>query len=513
MLVTQQFATVAGKLAQTGAFYDLGKEMSFADARARVAKLSYLYHHELGPKPRIAIFADNHPSTALSFLAFTNIRAVSILMNSAWTPDEILAALKDTQATHVAVTHSLMAKIRDVMQVAHIQLPFIEIEKKQGGEYDSSYTVASDQLPVETDPILLIRTSGYSGRVRWCSFTHKQLLAATSSIRSRYRLTGAERLLSTLNWAHPFGLVHGMLLPLLGGATCVVTNGFEGSEFLDLIAESRASRLIGAPQDFVKLLSHCKSQNRRLANVRSISVGMGILTPEVISEFRTLGVQVSHVYGMTEALWTLIQEDTQPVEGAEPPPARCIGTGLPGFKYKIVDVNGDEVESEDVRTGQLCVNTPTTMTGYFGKGLEMETKSMIRGTWLYTGDIVTLESRSEEEGGPRFRFLGRKDDVAYINDQYASMNRINTVLKKIPGTLDGAAFTVKNLKGSWTIGCVLVKAPGTQLTAEQVTHFAREKLPQELVPAAVFFIDHIPRDAFGNVHYVRLRGQFTGLVS
>lgn len=52
-------------------------------------------------------------------------------------PDEIAQWLRDTKATHLAVTSDLLAKARDLLQGAHIQIPIIEIEKKQGGEYDT----------------------------------------------------------------------------------------------------------------------------------------------------------------------------------------------------------------------------------------------------------------------------------------------------------------------------------------------------------------------------------------
>lgn len=486
--------------------------MTFAEARTRVAKLSYLYHHELGGagKARVALLADNHPSVALSFLAFSNIRVTTIPMQPAWPPEEILAALKHTQATHVAVTAGVAPRLREILNLARVSLPIIEIDRKQGGEYDSSYTVAPDQIPLETDPILLLRTSGYAGAARWCVFNHRQILAAASAIRSHYRLGAADRVASTLPWAHPFSFVHGLLLPLLNGATCVTAQGFTGVELSAYLGKTRVSRLVSTPPDVAALFA---ANPQAPAGLRSITVGMGALAPEMAASIRQLGVQVSHCYGLTEALWTLVMEDTQPIDPTTPPPIRCVGTGLPGFKYKILDPNGDELISEDLKTGPLAATSPTLMQGYFGKGLEMETKNVLRGTWLYTGDIVTIEPRTEEEGGPRFRFLGRRDDVLYVNEQYASMNRINTALRKIAGVADGAAFTVKNLKHAWVIGCVVVKVPTATLTLDQLLAQLRAALPEQLVPHAAFFTDHIPRDTYQNIHYGKLRGQFAGLVT
>lgn len=171
-----------------------------------------------------------------------------------------------------------------------------------------------------------------------------------------------------------------------------------------------------------------------------------MLEPGLMRAFQLLKVPVAHVYGMVENLWTLAMQDTQAPEGIEEDGTGYrrgfMGKGLTGLKYKVVDDNGDTIETKDTRTGQLCVSGPTLMGGYLDK--EKETKSAIRGPWLYTGDLCTLDGDGDDL---RITYIGRKDDILLINGQRILLTPLDSLIKSTPG-VDGAAFAVKNTKGS-----------------------------------------------------------------
>lgn len=516
MLLSQAFATTASKSPQQAAFHDLGKDLSFAEAKIRVSRLSYLYSRDIGTGARVAFYCSNHPLVGITFLALTNTRSVSIPMDPSWTPAEVEACLRATGATHVAVTSDRVTAMRDLLQSARLNLPLIEIEKKQGGEFDTSFTAAPDAAPAETDPVLLLRTGQYSGQARYASFTHKQLHAAASALKGKYRLQSADRIFTPLNWSHPFAFVHGLLLPLLSGVTSVVSNGFEGVELLDLLQSSRTTRIVATPQFLLKLLVACKNAKRVLPGVKSVTVGLGPIAPEALKAYTLLKIHVLPCYGQTETLWsatmrTMPGPDSREV--AAPASVLDLGHGLPGFKYKLLDERGDEIPSHEDKTGMLAITGPALMSGYHGA--EKETKQAIRGTWLYTGDVVTIEppSSGEEDFGPRFKFVGRKEEVLPFEGSYASMARATAILRAIPGVQDAAAFLVRDSKGDPKVCAAVVKTPGNALTEKQVIAIAGERLETALVPFAVAFTDFIPRDSGGNIHQGRLRAQFSSLVS
>ena len=130
------------------------------------------------------------------------------------------------------MTDDLVGRARELLQSARLNLPIIEIERKHGGEYDTSFSAPADLQPQESDPVVLFKTGGYSGPARFVPVNHKQLLHASLYLKNASGIQPADRVFTQLSWAHPFPFVHGLLFPLLAGSTVVIEHGLEGVELL-----------------------------------------------------------------------------------------------------------------------------------------------------------------------------------------------------------------------------------------------------------------------------------------
>ncbi len=507
MLITEQFHAQVLKNPSRPALHYLGKDITYQELKKSVSRLSYLYQNELGPKKRVALFARNSPAWISTFFALTHVRAVTIPLNPEAPREEILSLLKETEATHLAVTSDLVEPARDLLKDLHPSIPLIEIEKKVGGEYDVSFTAPADHQPKNTDPILLIKTAGYNGKARLVSFTHAQLIQAGISLRGAYRLSPADRICSPMSWAHPFSFSQSLLLPLLNGSTCVIDHGLQGKESLAFLLQSKTSRLAGSPQLFEGLLN---AQAKLPPTLKMALVGWGSLPPKSAESLRAQGVSVSHCYGQAENLWSIAIEDPAITESSPAEPPYFCALGLPGLQYKVLDENGDLIEGTGSRTGLLAVTGKTLMQGYLG--LEKETKNALRGSWLYTGDIAQLEDQEGADQPVKLTFLGRKEDLFLESGFFYVPRTRDGVVRAMKGVQDAALFVVKNQLGKTVVACAVVKAPGFPLQEKQIQDACRGKMEPELIPTAIVFTDFIPRDGGGNVHGARLRGQFTGVI-
>jgi|GEM_PF-742028 len=514
MLLSENFSVVATKNATKSALRYLGKETTYALLKNQIARLSYLYQNEFGKgvkEARIAFLTNNSPSCITAFFAFTNNRVPVIPIDPELAPEVIIDWLKESGATHLAITSDLLSKARDVLHAAHLNLPIIEIEKKQGGEYDTSYSPASDNKPLESDIVLVVRSSGTSGKPKFINLTHKQIYHATMSLRGIYCVSPTDRFVSTMNWCHPFSFIHHVLFPLMTGAACVIDHGLINADFLDFILDSRVSRLIGTPPFFLKLLVNCKNDKRLLPGIKSITVGLGPLLTEVKKTFDLLKISVCHTYGQAENVWTIAMEEV-PAPDTKPDQAEYrigqVGRGLAGLKYKVIDSNGEKIEGDEVRRGMLCVSGPSVMSGYLG--LESETKQKLRGSWLYTGDMAELVGKDDSL---RIIYLGRKEDYLESDGDSIELQEIDRALKKIPGIEDAAAFVLSlalNPKER-VLACAVVKVTGSPLSEKAIIEACNSLLASNLIPKAFTFTDVIPRDSGGNVICTRLRNQFSGI--
>ncbi|MEK6706125.1 MAG: class I adenylate-forming enzyme family protein [Bdellovibrionota bacterium] len=404
MIISQM---LLGQLSRNGgkcAIRFLGKDISYRELVKTVARLSYLFQKEIGTRKRIAIVGSNSPATVAAFLALSNNRSITIPVDPAVSDDEIHDWIYNTNATHVMATTDQLTRVTDIIRRRGLALAVIDFERKHGGEYATSYVPPADNPPAETDPILILRaaqTPDTQGIPKYALFSHVQVHGAVMALKRFYQVKGSDSFMTTMNWAHPFALSHGMLFPILSGATCVVYHGVGVSEFHDFLSAAKVSRLIDTSTFLSELALVCKNADRRPGVVHSITVGLGTLQPASHEIYSLMNISVSSCYGQVENLWTICMGDV------------VSARGLTGLQYKVLDENGDTIEGNGLRQGQLAVSGPTVMLRYSGRTeasddeiQRQSTKRVIRGTWLHTGDIFKLEGSGEDL---KLSFVKRRD--------------------------------------------------------------------------------------------------------
>jgi long-chain acyl-CoA synthetase len=107
------------------------------------------------------------------------------------------------------------------------------------------------------------------------------------------------------------------------------------------------------------------------------------ISADVLRFFRSLGVPLSELYGLSEATGPVTWDPVHPV------PGDC-GMPLPGTDVRISD------------DGEVLVRGPVVFSGYLDD--PEATAAMLDGGWLHTGDLGFME-------GGRLRLVGRKKDI------------------------------------------------------------------------------------------------------
>lgn len=493
MILPQLLTPVLSKGPGNTAIHFLGKETSYRDLLHTIGRLSYLLQKEMGAGHRVAYFGSNSAAFIPAFFALMNNRSLTIPIDPSYTDNEIGQWLHDTQPTYVLVTSDCVSRARDILRRQGMNPPIMEIEKKFGGEYDTSFVPPPDNPPIDKDPILLLRTAKTAGTYKYCLFNHLQLQAPLLGIKKLYRFSGKERVLTPHSWAHPFAFTHGMLWPILSGAACIVDLGEENEKFLDFVDQTKPTRLIAMPDFVQKLMIVCQQTKRRLSGVKTVTVSAASINPESSTMLATMKTGLLECYGVTENLWTIAMSDAEAAAAAKKTPP----LGLIGNKYKVVDANGDEVAGA-VREGSLCVTGGSVMLRYEGRdeaAAKKLTTEAIRGTWLYTGDICRLEDRDKDVF---VTFIRRKDGLKSTPkpaDTYLPA-LIEAALRAQEGVADAAVFR-SGVGNNGAIFGAVVKKQGCESTEFQVLEGAKASLTPKNIPSALLFMDSIPRQADG----------------
>lgn len=505
MILSQAFSQAALKNPAAPALFDLGKAFTFAELRNKVSQLSYLHQSEIGHGKRIAFLSQNNPSLVLSFLAFTNIGCPCIFFDPNESLEGIAQALKDLEITNIAVSGDQISRANELSRSFGLALNMIEIEKKKGGEYDTSFSPPPDHPLKDTDQALIVRQEEYGQPVKYIFFTHKQVYTSAAAVRRFYHFGANDRVLTTLSWSHPFSLVHGLLSPIFAGTTCAINPQSSSHEaFIEYIAENRINRFVDSPKFFYFLLSICGSQKYLLPGVKSVTVGAGNLSKSIRKTFHLLHIPVLQTYGRVEALWTLAMEDLEKAKDAANP----VMEPLPGYKYKVLNQQGDELTGEGAKEGPLAVAAEPVMSAFFHpdrETAEKASKLTVRGTWFYTGDAARLEGEKEET---KIKPLGCLSDLLYSGTRYLLPGKIDDTAREIQDVADVAAFVRLDEKGKPSFGLAVVKQ-GKTLSETQILTHLKSKLSGMEVPQTIHFVESIPRDRFENVNRTALQRQLS----
>lgn len=506
MILSQALNIVAQKNPTAIAVLDLGKELSFADLKKRVGQLSFLYQAEIGHGSRVAFLSQNNLSVILSFFAFSNAGILSYFVNLKDSDEKVIRELKDLEITHIAISGDQLSRANELIRTSGRSLTIVEIEKKKGGEYDPSFSPPPEHPLKETDQVLALKMSEFGEDQKYILFTHKQVYIAANSIKKHYHVGPNDRFFTTLSWAYPFALIHGMLFPLLAGATCAIdpqSDPNEQKEYVDYLSKYKINRFVNVPKYFYHLLAICKVAKYTLPNVKSITVGMGQIPLALRKTFELLKIPVVHCYGRVENIWTIAMGDTEnpsPVENIQYRP-------LPGYKYKVMDENGDEIDTEEAREGPLAVMGGAVMTAFFHPdeaAAAKATKQTIRGGWFYTGEVARLEGKEPES--LTITPLGRAEDVIRDGHEYFLSEPVDEFAKQMKGVSDAAGF-VRIVKGKPALACAVVRV-GKALDEKEVLDFLKAKLGWK-APTSVHFTDEIPKDEFDHVNRGALQRIFS----
>lgn len=121
-----------------------------------------------------------------------------------------------------------------------------------------------------------------------------------------------------------------------------------------------------------------------LRDARVALTGAAPIAPDVVRFFRTLGVPLIEVYGLTESTGMVTGHDLDHVS------VGTVGPVTEGVEYRVAD------------NGELQIRGEMVFAGYY-KNPEATATSIVDG-WLHTGDVV------REEGG-QIRIVDRLKDI------------------------------------------------------------------------------------------------------
>src|SRR5690606_22867102 len=119
--------------------------------------------------------------------------------------------------------------------------------------------------------------------------------------------------------------------------------------------------------------------------------------------------------------------------------------------------------------------------------------------WLHTGDVGSVDAAGN------MRITDRLKDMYISGGFNVYPAEIEHLLGDMPGVAEVAVVGVPDERMGEVGRAFVVRAPGSDLTEEQVVAHAKERLANFKVPRSVRFVEALPRNLSGKVLKNELR--------
>lgn len=455
---------------------------------------------------RVVVFADNTVETVISFWAVLKANAVVSIVNPLTKSDKLHYLLQDCRPTALitdAHIHSVFAE--PARDCSHLRCVIVSgniddtklAALPHARRWDDALAAGDRSAPpvrtcIDIDLAAIIYTSGSTGDPKGVMLTHRNMLAACTSVASYLEVQEDEVILGVLPLAFDYGLYQ-MIMAFYMGARLVLERSFTfPAQILNLMVDEGVTGFPGVPTIF-SILAELKSlKDYDLSKIRYVTNTAAALPVKHIHMLKDIfpAARIYSMYGLTECKRCTYL----PPKDIDRKPS-SVGIAIPNTEAWIVDEDGNRVGPDIV--GQLVIRGATVMKGYWEKP-ESTAKKLKPGPLpgeqvLYTGDYCKMD----EEG--YLYFVGRMDDIIKSRGEKVAPKEVENAIMNIPGIKEVAVIGVPDDILGQAVKAFIVLEEGVTMSEKQFQKECQSRLENFMVPKYVVEVESLPKTNTGKI--------------
>jgi long-chain acyl-CoA synthetase len=502
-------------------FRDRAISYAELEAMAETAAAAFL-RAGYGKGATIALFLGNTPDHPVNF--FGALKAGARLVHLSPLDGEIALSHKLTDSgARVLVTSNLSALLPTALKFLDKGLldRLIVCEDDRWGKVGTPQTPIPDSAKIVTyskftdgatkpaqwpsatadDVALLQYTGGTTGLPKGAMLSHGNLTAAVSIYdvwgkRARAERDAIERVICVLPLFHIYALTVVLLSSLRRGHLISLHQRFDIEAVMRDIEVKRATAFPGVPTMWIAIASLPDLDKRDLSSLVSCGSGGAPLPVEVAKIFeRRVGMKLKSGWGMTE---TCSPGTAHPKEGPDKPGS--IGLVLPGIEMDVVSLEDPKQLMPTGEVGEIRIRGPNVTKGYWNRS--KETAEAFVGDRFLTGDIGYMDSDGY------FFLVDRKKDMIISGGFNVYPQMIEQAIYTHPSVQEVIVIGIPDdYRGEAAKAFVKLRADAKPFVLEELKTFLTGKLGKHEIPAALDFVDELPRTSVGKLSRHELRQQ------
>jgi len=493
---------------------------------------------------RISIVMRNLPEWVMAFWATAAAGAVVVPLNAWWTGPELQYGLHDSGTAVAFVDSERLARLlphfaelpdlRAVVVTSEDRTALADLPTSPVpviafadlvGELPQAAAMGDVTLPdvvvAPEDDATIFYTSGTTGKPKGAVGTHRNMATNLMSLfflNARASLRGANGSGDSASVDRNAYLLSVPLFHATGCHSILVANSAAGNKLvmmhhwnperaLELIERERITTFGGVPAMAMQVIDSPAFATRDTSSVRSVAYGGAPAPPDLvrrIKEHFPVGAP-SNGYGLTEtsSVTTMnVGDDYVRKPDSVGPAVPVCDVAVVPDGFMGAEPTPDLPRGPDV-VGELWIKGPNVVRGYWNKP-EATAASFTAG-WLHSGDIARIDEENF------IYIVDRAKDMVIRGGENVYSVEVEAALFEHPSVADCAVIGVPHPVLGEEVGAAVVLRPGTTVTAEELSRFARERLASFMVPSHVWFLSQpLPRNPQGKVLKRELRTSLVG---
>ena len=484
------------------------QRLSYAQVNAAADQVAnLLVERGIRPGDKVALSCPNLPYFPIVYYGILKAGAVVVPLNVLLKGREIAYHLNDSQAKayfcfqgtpelpmaaegHAGFGQTDGCEHFFVITADPAAASEIEGAETMGAALSGKPPVFSAVLRSETDPAVILYTSGTTGQAKGAELSHSNLLLNALTCNRLFRSTpGTDTHLLVLPLFHSFGSTVNMNAGFATASTLVLLPRFDATAAVKLLENENVTFFAGVPTMYWGLLNALsdKVDVQRIARNMRVAVSGGSSLPlEIIKEVKErLGVQILEGYGLSETspVATFSDPDSDPRPGS-------IGIPIWGVELKLIDESWHTIDGID-EIGEIAIRGHNIMRGYYNR--PEATAEVMKDGWFRSGDL----GKRDKDGF--YYIVDRAKDMIIRGGFNVYPREIEEVLMTHPAVSLAAVIGVPHPSHGEEVKAFVIRKDGATTTEEELIAWCREQMAGYKYPRMVVFVDSLPMTATGKL--------------
>jgi fatty-acyl-CoA synthase len=498
-LTPTAFLVRAGRVfAKRTAMVDGERQITYAEFLERALRLAgALKALGAAPGERVAVLAPNTRVLLEAHYGVPFAGAVLVALNPRLTADDLARIVEHAGASVLIYDAAYQSTAGDIAKRSRgLRLVAAEDDYETLLERAQPYRAA---LEDERALLSLNYTSGTTGAPKGVMYHHRGAYLQALAMAMHAQLRAGSVFLWTLPMFHCNGWCFTWAVTA-AGATHLCCPKVEPALIWQHLKSSGVTHFNAAPTVLVMLAWHeaAASAARRVR----VATGGAPPTPALLERMAELGMEVTHLYGLTETFGPAVICDWHPEWDALPQQDQARFKARQGVgnavsqPLRVLEPDGRDVPADGESLGEIAIRGNNVMLGYY-RDSEATEKAAPDG-WFRTGDLAVMHADGYVE------IRDRAKDIIISGGENIASVEVERVLAQHPAVLEAAVVAGPDPKwGEVPVAFVTLKT-GSDVAADELIEHVRAHLAHFKAPRRIVF-GELPKNATGKIQKFVLR--------